>query len=79
MLDGWLTELGGGYIWSNRIRAPAVPTAAAPAEIAPGADQELRDIVRELIVVLSRKSIVGDVRSDGHDAKTLEVIGFGSR
>jgi hypothetical protein len=32
-------------------------------EAAPVVDQELRDIVRELIVVLSRKSIVGDVEA----------------
>jgi hypothetical protein len=32
-------------------------------EAAPVVDQELRDIVRELIVVLSRKSIVGDVQA----------------
>ena len=30
---------------------------------APLVDQELRDIVRELIVVLSRKSIVGDAEA----------------
>jgi hypothetical protein len=43
--------------------ATDAPTPEAAAESAPVADQELRDIVRELIVVLSRKSIVGDVEA----------------
>lgn len=34
-----------------------------PVEVAHGTDQELRDIVRALIVVLNRKSIVGDAEA----------------
>ncbi len=63
VLDGWLAELGGLlHLEPDR----ANPDATAPevvAEGAPSVDQELRDIVRELIVVLSRKSIVGDVEA----------------
>jgi hypothetical protein len=63
VLDGWLAELGGLLPLEPD---PATLDAAAPAalaETAPLVDQELRDIVRELIVVLSRKSIVGDVEA----------------
>ena len=38
-------------------------TPEAPGEDAPVIDQELRDIVRELIVVPSRTSIVGEVEA----------------
>jgi hypothetical protein len=63
VLDGWLAELGGLL---HLEPDPAKMDAAAPealVEAAPVIDQELRDIVRELIVVLSRKSIVGDVEA----------------
>jgi hypothetical protein len=58
VLDGWLAELGGLIHL-----APNAATPEALLETAPVVDQELRDIVRELIVVLSRKSIVGDVEA----------------
>src|SRR5271170_6655013 len=58
VLDGWLAELGGLI---HLEPDPAKPGALV--EAAPVVDQELRDIVRELIVVLSRKSIVGDVEA----------------
>ena len=60
VLDGWLSELGGLL---HLEPDPATLDAAALAETARLVDQELRDIVRELIVVLSRKSIVGDVEA----------------
>lgn len=63
VLDGWLAELGGLL---HLEPDPAKMDAATPealVEVAPVIDQELRDIVRELIVVLSRKSIVGDVEA----------------
>jgi len=63
MLELWLNELSGGTLVEPGPPAPAVPTFAAPAEIAAGADQELRDIVRELIVLLNHKSIVGDAKA----------------
>jgi hypothetical protein len=63
VLELWLNELSGGTLVEPDPPAPAVPTFAAPAEITAGADQELRDIVRELIVLLNRKSIVGDAEA----------------
>ncbi len=63
VLELWLNELSGGTLVEPEPLAPAAPTFTAPAEIATGADQELRDIVRELIVLLNRKSIVGDVEA----------------
>jgi hypothetical protein len=63
VLDAWLAELGGLI---HLEPDPAKPDAATPealVDAAPVVDQELRDIVRELIVVLSRKSIVGDVEA----------------
>lgn len=63
VLDGWLAELGGLL---HLEPDPARMDAATPptlVEAAPVVDQELRDIVRELTVVLSRKSIVGDVEA----------------
>ncbi len=63
VLDGWLAELGGliHLAPDTANLGPATPEALLQA--APVVDQELRDIVRELIVVLSRKSIVGDVEA----------------
>jgi hypothetical protein len=58
VLDGRLAELGGLIHL-----APNTATPEAPLQAAPVVDQELQDIVRELIVVLSRKSIVGDVEA----------------
>src|SRR5580704_12042082 len=60
VLESCLNEGTGGTLVEPDPPAPAVPTFAAPAEIASGADQELRDIVREMIVLLNRNSIVGD-------------------
>lgn len=63
VLDAWLAQLGGSI---HLEPDPAKLDAATPeglVEAAPMVDQELRDIVRELIVVLSRKSIVGDVEA----------------
>ncbi len=63
VLDGWLAELGGLL---HLEPDPTKLDEAAPetlVEPPPVVDQELRDIVRELIVVLSRKSIVGDVEA----------------
>jgi hypothetical protein len=60
VLDAWLAELGG---LKHLEPDPPKQGEARPetrVEVAPGVDQVLRDIVRELIVVLSRKSIVGD-------------------
>ena len=63
VLDSWLAELGGLiHLEPDPIAADA-STTEAPAKAAPMIDQELRDIVRELIVELSRKSIVGDVEA----------------
>jgi hypothetical protein len=57
VLESWLDELSGGTLVEPD--APAsVPEL--PVEVADGADQKLRDIVRELVVLLNRKSIVGD-------------------
>lgn len=58
VLESWLNELSGGTLVESDAPAPE-----APVEIARGADQELRDIVRELIVVLNRKSVVGDAEA----------------
>ena len=63
VLDAWLAELGGLlHLEPDPIAADA-PTPERPVKAAPVVDQELRDIVRELIVELSRKSIVGDVEA----------------
>jgi PilZ domain len=63
VLDSWLAELGGLiHLQPDPARMDEV-MPEAPVEAAPVVDQELRDIVRELIVVLSRKSIVGDVEA----------------
>jgi hypothetical protein len=60
VLDSWLNELSGGMLVEPEPPAsvPVTPTFETPAAAA--ADQDLRDIVRELIVVLNRQSIVGD-------------------
>jgi hypothetical protein len=63
VLELWLNELSGGVVVEPEPPAPAVPTFEAPAEIASGADQELRDIVRERMVLLNRKRIVGDAEA----------------
>jgi hypothetical protein len=60
VLDAWLAELRGLLHLEPDPIAAAAPTPKALAEAAPVIDQELRDIGRELIVELSRKSIVGD-------------------
>jgi PilZ domain len=61
VLDGWLAELGGLiHLEPDRMKPDVAETAV---EAAPVVDQELRDIVRDLIVVLSRKSRVGDVEA----------------
>jgi hypothetical protein len=63
VLDGWLAELGGLIHLAPNTSTPDAATPEALVEAAPVVDQELREIVRELIVVLSRKSIVGDVQA----------------
>jgi hypothetical protein len=62
VLDAWLAELGG-LIHLEPDPAKQGETTPEALDPAPAVDQELRDIVRELIVVLSRKSIVGDVEA----------------
>jgi hypothetical protein len=63
VLDGWLAELGGLIHLAPDKATLDAATPEVVVEAAPVVDQELRDIVRELIVVLSRKSIVGDVEA----------------
>jgi len=63
VLELWLNELSGGILAEPEPPAPKAAILAAPSEIAAGADQGLRDIVRELIVLLNRKSIVGDAEA----------------
>jgi hypothetical protein len=60
VLESWLDELSGGTLVEPD--APAT-VPELPVEVAHGADQELRDIVRELVVLLNRKSIVGDAEA----------------
>jgi hypothetical protein len=63
VLGAWLAELGGLI---HREPDPAKQSEATPealVEAASVVDQELGDIVRERIVVLSRKSSVGDVEA----------------
>jgi len=59
VLDGWLAELGGLIHLAPNTATLDAAVPEALVEAAPVVDQELRDIVRERIVVLSRKSIVG--------------------
>ena len=63
VLDGWLAELGGLIHLAPDKATLNAATPEVLVEAAPVVDQELRDIVRELIVVLSCKSIVGDVEA----------------
>jgi hypothetical protein len=56
-----LAELGRLIHLAPNTATLDAATSEALVEAAPVVDQDLRDIVRELIVVLSRKSIVGDV------------------
>jgi len=63
VLDAWLAELGGLIHLAPNTATLDAATPEALVEAAPVVDQELRDIVRELIVVLSRKSIVSDVEA----------------
>ncbi len=58
VLESWLDELSGGTLVE-----PDAPEPEAPVAVAQSTDQELRDIVRELIVVLNRKSIVDDAEA----------------
>jgi hypothetical protein len=62
VLEAWLKELSGGIpLKPEPDPLPLdAPASEAAGETAPNADQELRDIVRELIVLLNRKTIVGD-------------------
>jgi hypothetical protein len=62
VLEAWLNELSGGiHLEPDPVAVEA--TTPEAVEAAAVVDQELRDIVRELIVVLSRKSMVGDVEA----------------
>ena len=67
VLEAWLNELSGGIpLEPESVPLPPpldVPMPAAPVETAARADMELRHIVRELIVLLNRKSIVGDAEA----------------
>jgi hypothetical protein len=63
VVDARLAELGGLLHLEPDPIAANAPTPEAMVETAPVIAQELRDIVRERIVVLSRKSIVGDVEA----------------
>jgi hypothetical protein len=60
VLESWLDEWSGGTLVEPD--APA-PVPELPVEVAHGTDQELRDIVRELVVLLNRESIVGDTEA----------------
>ncbi len=61
--DAWLAERGGLlHLEPDPIAEDAAPPEM-PVKAAPVIDQELHDIVRELIVELGRKSIVGDVEA----------------
>ncbi len=63
ILDSWLVELGGLMHLEPDPLTLDAPTPEALVEAAPVVDQELRDIVRERIVVLNRKSLVGDAEA----------------
>jgi hypothetical protein len=63
ILDWWLAELGGLMRLEPDPRTLDAPTAEALVEAAPVVDQELRDMVRELVVVLNRTSLVGDAEA----------------
>jgi len=65
VLEAWLSEPSGGTpLKPEPDPLPLdVPMPAAPAETAASTDQELRDIVRERIVLLNRKTIVGDAEA----------------
>jgi PilZ domain len=62
-LDAWLAELGGLIHLEPDPAKQGEATPEVLVEVASVVDQELGDIVRALIVVLSRKSIVGDVEA----------------
>src|ERR1700723_392678 len=65
VLEAWLNELSGGTPPKPEPDPLPldVPMPAAPVKTAASTDQELRDIVRELIVLLNRKTIVGDAEA----------------
>jgi hypothetical protein len=63
VLHAWLAERGGLMHLEPDPAKQGEATPEAPVEAASVVDQELRDIVRELIVVLSRKSIAGDAEA----------------
>jgi hypothetical protein len=63
ILNAWLAELGGLIDLEPDEVTPEAATPEALVEAAPVVDQELREIVRALIVVLNRKSIVGDAEA----------------
>jgi hypothetical protein len=63
VLVACLNERSGGIQLEPEPPAPEAATWEAPAAAAAGTDQELRDIVRELIVLLNRKTIVGDAEA----------------
>jgi hypothetical protein len=55
LLETWLGELGGG-----KQREPDVPIFELQPDSAKSTDHQLRDILGELITLLSRKNIVSD-------------------
>ena len=65
VLEAWLNELSSGTpLKPEPDPLPLdVPMPASPVETAASTDQALRDIVRELIVLLKRKTIVGDAEA----------------
>jgi PilZ domain-containing protein len=59
MLETWLAELGSG-----EKHQPTSPTADPQPDIAKTADPELRGVLREMIILLNRKNILGDAESE---------------
>jgi PilZ domain len=55
MLETWLAELGGGE--KHELISPNV---GAPRDLAKTADPEFREVLHEMIVLLSRKNILDD-------------------
>jgi PilZ domain len=58
VLEGWLDELSGG-----ERRETEAPKLVVQAEAAQNADSDVRDILRELVVLLSRKNVMNDAEA----------------